>query len=80
MFLHIIRYIVRSENGSTDKLTVAHRSALKKSEDFVRGTWMKLPEDVYPRQKMGLSNLVGHAYSWGINTHVAMLLLENTRS
>lgn len=26
------------------------------------------------------ANLVGHAYSWGINTHKAMLLLENTRS
>lgn len=26
------------------------------------------------------SNLVGHAYSWGINTHSALLLLENTRS
>lgn len=26
------------------------------------------------------SNLVGHAYSWGINTPFEMLLLENTRS
>lgn len=41
---------------------------------------MNIPEDVYPRQKIGRNNLVGHAYSWGINTHVAMLLLENTRS
>jgi hypothetical protein len=72
--------IVGSETGPAGKLTVTQRSALRKSEDFVRGNWMKLPEDVYPRKKMGRSNLVGHAYSWGINTHVAMLLLENTRS
>jgi len=71
---------VRSETGPADKLTVTQRSTLKKSEDFVRGNWMKLPEDIYPKQKMGRNNLVGHAYSWGINTHVAMLLLENTRS
>lgn len=30
------------------------------------------------RQKIIL--LGGHAYSWGINTHLEMLLLENTRS
>jgi hypothetical protein len=29
---------------------------------------------------MDSNNLVGHAYSWVLNTHVAMLLLENTRS
>jgi len=75
-----LQNILRSEIGSADKLPVTHRSALKKSEDFVRGNWMKLAGDIYPRQKMGRNNLVGHAYSWGINTHVAMLLLENTRS
>lgn len=26
------------------------------------------------------SILEGHVYSWGINTHYEMLLLENTRS
>jgi hypothetical protein len=75
-----LQTLVKSETGSLDKLTVTHRSALQKSEDFVRGNWTNVPEDVYRRQKMGRSNLVGHAYSWGINTHVAMLLLENTRS
>lgn len=72
--------IARSVTGSADKPSVTHGSALKKSEDFVRSVWMNLPEDVYPREKIGRNNLVGHAYSWGINTHVAMLLLENTRS
>lgn len=35
-------------------------------------SWILLRKKIY--------YLVGHAYSWGINTHSEMLLLENTRS
>lgn len=31
-------------------------------------------------EKRNVLLLGGHVYSWGINTHYEMLLLENTRS